>query len=49
MKAVLNNNIAACYCKLADYSRADKFNNLALIEDPEYAKAFYCKCIILED
>ena len=46
---MLNNNIAACYCKLNDLQRADKFNNLALIEDPEYAKAFYRRCLIHEE
>ena len=49
LKAVLNNNISATYCKLSDYDRADKYNNLALMEDPEYAKAFHRKILILEE
>jgi tetratricopeptide (TPR) repeat protein len=47
--AALNNNVSACYCKLDDYERADYFNNIALMEDPEYAKAFHRKCILLEE
>jgi tetratricopeptide (TPR) repeat protein len=48
LKSTLNNNISTCYCHLGDFKSADRFNNLALMEDPEYAKAFYRKALILE-
>lgn len=47
LKAVLNNNIATCYCRLKQYERADLYNNSALMEDPDYPKALQRKCEIL--
>jgi hypothetical protein len=48
LKALLNNNIAACYCSLGNVREADRHNTLALIDDPEYAKVFYRQITILE-
>ena len=48
LKAILNNNISACYCHVNDFKNADRYNNLALIDDPEYAKVFYRKIYVLE-
>ena len=48
LKAVLNNNISACYCSLNDFKNADRYNNLALVEDQEYAKVYYRKILVLE-
>lgn len=48
LRAMLNNNLAACYCSLGDLREADRFNTLALIDDPEYAKVFHRQITILE-
>lgn len=48
LKAMLNNNIAACYCHLGKLKEADTHNTLALIDDPEYAKVFLRQITILE-
>jgi hypothetical protein len=40
LKAIFNNNLAACYCNLGQLREADRYNTLALIDDPEYAKVF---------
>jgi tetratricopeptide (TPR) repeat protein len=48
MKAMLFNNIATCYFHLDDLEKADHLNDLALIEEPDYAKALLRKGLILE-
>jgi hypothetical protein len=48
LKAMLNNNLAACYCHLGKLKEADTHNTLALIDDPEYAKVFLRQITILE-
>ena len=48
LKAQFTNNISACYFKMNDLQQADKWNNQALIECPDYAKAIYRKCLINE-
>lgn len=45
---MLFNNISACYFNLNNLEKSDKFNNLALMEDPDYAKALFRKVLILE-
>ena len=47
LKAVLLNNLASCFFNEGFIDQADKFNDMALIEDPEYARAHYRKCTIL--
>jgi tetratricopeptide (TPR) repeat protein len=47
LKATLHNNIASSFCQLGEFKLADKSNNLAMMEDPEYAKVFYRRIIIL--
>ena len=49
LKAQLCNNMSACYSKMGDIESADIYNNWALKECPDYAKALHRKCIILED
>ena len=49
LKAQFCNNMSACYSKLGDLKQADIFNNWALKECPDYAKALHRKCLILED
>ena len=46
--AQLTNNVATCYFKMKNYQEADVWNNQALIECPDYAKAIYRKCTIQE-
>ena len=49
LKAIFCNNMAACYQKMGDLEQADSYNNWALKECPDYAKALHRKCMILED
>ena len=48
LKATLLNNIASCFFNEGFIDQADKFNDKALMEDPDYARAHYRKCTILE-
>ena len=48
LKAQFCNNMSACYQKMGDLDNADIYNNWALKECPEYAKALHRKCLILE-
>ena len=48
MKAMLLNNISTCYFHLGKLKEADQFNDLALMEDPDYAKGMLRKVLILE-
>lgn len=48
MKAMLFNNIATCYYHLGQIDKADHMNDLALVEEPDYAKAMLRKVLILE-
>ena len=45
---MLLNNLSSCfYCK-GVIDEADKFNDMALMEDPGYGRAHFRKCTILE-
>ena len=48
LKATLLNNIASCFFNEGFIDQADKFNDRALMDDPDYARAHYRKCTILE-
>ena len=48
LKAILFNNISMCYYRWGKIDQADKFNDMAIMEDPDYARATYQKCKILE-
>ena len=48
LKSVLFNNISTCYFHLNSIPKADQYNDMALMEDPDFAKALYRKCMILE-
>ncbi len=48
IKAVLYNNISTCFFKMGDLNQSDMFNDKALMEDPDYGKAHYRKCKILQ-
>ena len=48
LKSQFCNNMAACYQKMGDLQSADIYNNWALKECPDYAKALHRKCLILE-
>ena len=48
LKATFLNNLASCFFSMQKIEDADKFNDMALMEDPAYAKAHYRKCLILE-
>ena len=48
LKATLLNNMSSCFFSLKEITEAEKFNDLALMEDPAYGKAHYRKCLILE-
>ena len=49
LKAQLHNNISATLCKVGSYEQADLANSLALIEDPDYAKAMHRLILIKEE
>ena len=48
LKATFCNNMSACYCNMGDIQNADVYNNWALKECPDYAKALHRKCLIME-
>ena len=48
LKAILYNNMSACYFNLEAWQKSEYFNDLALSEDPDYAKALYRNILILE-
>ena len=48
MKAMLLNNIATCYFHLNLLTEAEYSNDMALMEDPDYAKAMLRKVYILQ-
>jgi len=48
LKATLCNNLSSCFINSKQLDTADKFNDMALMEDPGYAKAHFNKCKILE-
>lgn len=48
MKAILYNNISTSYFHLQNLAKADAFNDMALMEDPDYARALLRKILILE-
>ena len=43
------NNLSSCFFNEGFLDQADKFNDMALTEDPDYAKAHYRKCTILAE
>ena len=49
LKAVCLNNLASCFFNEGFIDQADKFNDMALTEDPDYARAHYRKCTILAE
>ena len=48
MKAMLLNNISTSYFHLGQLPKAEQYNDLALMEEPDYAKALLRKALILE-
>ena len=48
LKAILFNNLSTCLFSLGNMQQADKFNDMALMEDPDYGRAHYRKVAILE-
>ena len=48
LKATFCNNMSASYCNMGDVQNADVYNNWALKECPDYAKALHRKCLIME-
>ena len=48
MKAMLLNNISACFFHTDKMEECESFNDLALMEDPDYAKGMLRKVLILE-
>ena len=48
LKSTLYNNISTSYYHMNSLQKADAFNDLALMEDPDYAKALLRKVLILE-
>jgi hypothetical protein len=48
LKAILNNNISMCYFNMNQIPKSVQYNDHALMEDPDYAKALYRKVLILE-
>lgn len=48
LKSILFNNISACYFNMNAMDKSDSFNDRALMEDPDFAKALYRKVLILE-
>lgn len=49
IKAQFNNNIASAFMAMGDYIQADKYNNEAIIFDPDYIASYLIKCQIYED
>jgi len=48
MKAMLYNNIATCHFHMNNLPKAELHNEMALMEEPDYAKALLRKVYILE-
>jgi tetratricopeptide (TPR) repeat protein len=48
MKAMLYNNIATCFFHMGNLPKAEINNEMALVEEPDYAKALLRKVLILE-
>ena len=48
MKAMLYNNIATCLFHMGNLPKAELNNEMALVEEPDYAKALLRKVLILE-
>ena len=48
LKATFFNNLSSCLFNQNRIDQADKFNDMALMEDPGYARAHFRKCTILE-
>jgi len=48
MKAMLLNNIATCHFHMNNLPKAELHNEMALMEEPDYAKALLRKVYILE-
>ena len=44
IRAQFKNNISSCYMALGDYSKADIYNNEAIILDPDYIPSYIIKC-----
>lgn len=47
LKAIIFNNISSCFFKSDNIQEADRYNDLAVVQDPDYGKAHYRKCCIL--
>ena len=48
LKAMLYNNISTCYFHLGNIHKAEFNNEMALVEEPDYAKGLLRKILILE-
>ena len=48
LKSMLFNNISVCYFSMNNIPQSEKFNDMALMEDPDYAKALLRKIMISE-
>lgn len=48
LKAILFNNVSSCFFKYGNLDEAEKYNDMSVIQDPDYGKAHYRKCCILE-
>eukprot|EP00347_Sterkiella_histriomuscorum_P013270 403365360 len=49
LKSMLFNNISVCYFNMNSIPKSEKFNDMALMEDPDYAKALIRKILIQEN
>ena len=48
LKAILFNNVSSCFFKYGNMQEAEKYNDMSIIQDPDYGKAHFRKCTILE-
>ena len=48
MKSMLYNNLSTCYFHMNNLPQAELHNEYALMEEPDYAKAYLRKVCILE-
>ena len=48
LKAILFNNVSSCFFKYGNMEQAEKYNDMSIIQDPDYGKAHFRKCTILE-
>ena len=48
LKAILFNNVSSCFFKYGDLTEAEKYNDMSVVQDPDYGKAHFRKCMILE-